>query len=247
MSQGGVSPYYRAALEVIARIERTQGEVLDGAAQRIFRSLAEEGVLHIFGSGHSHAIAEEAFHRAGGLVPVNIIQEAFLTPLTPPGKSGRLERVAGIAAVLLDAADLRAGEVLIVISNSGINAVPVEMAEGAKSRDLSVVAITSLAHAQSVASRAPSGKRLFEVADCVIDNCGLPGDGAVSYSGVPARVGPTSFLSGAYIINSLTCRVVERFLDAGMTPPVYASANVPGGDEHNRALEAKCRSRIKGL
>jgi uncharacterized phosphosugar-binding protein len=247
MSQGGVSPYYRAALEVIARIERTQGEALDAAAQRIFRSLAEDGVLHIFGSGHSHAVAEEAFHRAGGLVPVNIIQEAFLTPLTSPAKSGRLERLPGIAGVLLDAADVRAGELLVVISNSGINAVPVEMAEGAKSRGLAVVAITSLAHAQSMASRAPSRQRLFEVADLVIDNCGLPGDGAVSYGGVAARVGPTSLLAGSYIINSLTCRIVERFLAAGMAPPVYASANVPGGDEHNRALEAKYRARIKGL
>jgi uncharacterized phosphosugar-binding protein len=204
-------------------------------------------VFHVFGSGHSHALAEETYHRAGGLVPVNAIQEVFLTPLTPPRTSGQLERVPGLAKIILDDHDLRPGEVLMVISNSGINAVPVEVALEGKSRGLTVVALTSLRHSQGVPSRHPGGQRLFEIADIVLDNCGEPGDAAVHYEGFDGTVGPTSFLAGAYIINSLVCRVVELFVEQGLTPPVYLSANVPGGDEHNQKLEARYRGRIRGL
>jgi uncharacterized phosphosugar-binding protein len=210
------SDYHAAVLRVIETIERTQGEALERAADDVFRSLRADGVLHVFGSGHSHAVAEEAFHRAGGLVPVNAIQEAFLTPLTPPALSGQLERLPDLGRLILATHDLRAGEVLMVISHSGINAVPVDAALEGKSRGLTIVAVTSGSHSLVVESRHPSGK-------------------------------PTSLLAGCYLVNSLVCRVVERYLSAGLVPPVYMSANVPGGDEHNRALEERYRGRIRGL
>jgi uncharacterized phosphosugar-binding protein len=242
-----VTRYHETIVRLIEQIASTQGAALEQAAQALFASLRADGVWHVFGSGHSHALAEEAFHRAGGLVPVNAIQEVFLTPLTPPAVSGQLERVPGVAKVLLDGHDLRPGEVLMVISNSGINAVPVEMALEGKARGLTVMALTALAHSRRMTSRHPSGKRLFEIADIVLDNCGAPGDGAVAYDGMPGWVAPTSLLAGSYIINSLVCRVVELFLADGLAPPVYISANVPEGDEHNHSLEAKYRGRIRGL
>ncbi len=242
-----MTPYYQTVMRLIAAIMRSQAQGMERAAQAIFESLRSGGVLHVFGSGHSHAVAEEAYHRAGGLVPVNAIQEVFLTPLTPPATSSQLERVSGLAKIILDGYDLRPGEVLMVISNSGINVVPVEIALEGKARGLTVVALTSLAHSRGVPPRDASGRRLFEIADIVLDNCGEPGDAAVQYEGVSGKVAPTSLLAGAYIINSLACRVVELFLAKGLTPPVYLSANVPGGDEHNRGLEAKYRGRIRGL
>ena len=242
-----MTPYYQTAMRLIPAIMRSQGENLAKAARAIFDSLRRDGVFHIFGSGHSHALAEEAFHRAGGLVPVNAIQEVFLTPLTPPRVSGQLERIPGLAKMILETHDLRPGEVLMVISNSGINPVPVEMALEGKARGLTVIALTSVAHSRSVPPRHPGGKRLFEIADIVLDNCGEPGDAAVQYEGMPGRVGPTSLLAGAYIINSLVCAVVELFLAKGFAPPVYRSANIPGGDEHNQTLEAKYRGRVRGL
>jgi uncharacterized phosphosugar-binding protein len=178
---------------------------------------------------------------------VNAIQETFLTPLTRPGLSGRLERVPGLAKLILDGHDLRAGEVLIVISNSGINSVPVEVALEGKERDLTVIALTSLSYSRAVATRHPGGKRLFEMADIVLDTCGELGDAAIAYAGFPGKVAPTSMLAGGYLINSLVCRVAELFLEHGLTPPVYLSANLPGGDEHNQRLEAKYRGRIRGL
>ena len=242
-----MTPYHQAITRLIETIRRSQAENLGRAAQAIFSSLRSGGVFHVFGTGHSHALAEEAYHRAGGLVPVNVIQELLLTPLTPPGMSSQLERISGLAKIILDRHDLRPGEVLMVISNSGINTVPVEVALEAKSRGLTVVALTSLRHSQHVASRHANGKRLFEIADIVLDNCGEPGDAAVRYDNLEGAVGPTSLLAGAYIINSLTCRVVELFLAEGLTPPVYLSVNAPGGDEHNKEWEARYRGRIRGL
>jgi len=242
-----MTPYHQVVLELIATIGRSQAESLERAARAVFGSLRQGGVFHVFGGGHSHALAEEAYHRAGALVPVNAIQEVFLTPLAPPCISGEMERLPGLARIILDGHDLRPGEALMVISNSGINAVPVEMALEGKSRGLTVIALTSLRHSQGVPSRHPSGRRLFEIADIVLDNCGEAGDGAVRYEGLEGRVGPTSLLAGAYLVNSLVCRVVELFLESGLAPPVYRSANLPGGDAHNRALEAKYRGRIRGL
>jgi uncharacterized phosphosugar-binding protein len=242
-----MTPYHQTIMRLLDTIARSQAQNLERAAQAVFASLRADGVFHVFGSGHSHALAEEAYHRAGGLVPVNAIQEVFLTPLTPPRTSGQLERIPGLARIILDGHDLRPGEVLMVISNSGINAVSVEVALEGKARGLTVIALTSLRHSEGVASRHASGKHLFEIADIVLDNCGEPGDAAVHYEGFQGTVGPTSLLAGAYTINSLACRVVELFLAHGLTPPVYLSANVPGGDEYNRELEVRYRGRIRGL
>ncbi len=247
MTDRRLSPYHDAVLTQLDAIARSQAERLEEAAQAIFTALRGDGLLHVFGSGHSHALAEEAFHRAGGLVPVNVIQEGFLTPLTRPDLSGQLERVTGLAALILDGHDLRTGEVLLVISNSGINAVPVEMALEGKRRGLTVIALTSVRHSRTVPPRHPSGQRLFEAADIVLDTCGEPGDAAVAYPGLAGRVAPTSLLAGSYIINSLVCRVVELFLANDLTPPIYVSSNLPEGDEHNGPLEAKYRGRIRGL
>ncbi len=239
--------YYEEVIRLLGEIQQTQAEAIDRAIEVIFSSLAADGVLHLFGSGHSHLVAEEAFHRAGGLVPANVMTEPFLTPLTPPRKSGRLERLSGIATILLDYHEPRPGEVLLIISNAGINPVSVELALEGKARGLIVIAITSLRHARAVASRHVSGKRLFEVADLVIDNCGEVGDGAISLGGLDEKVGPTSLLAGAFIVNSIVCGVVEQFVAQGLSPPIYLSANLPGGDEHNRRLEAKYKGRIKLL
>jgi uncharacterized phosphosugar-binding protein len=239
--------YYDRVIRLLGEIQQSQGEAIDRAIDLIFASLAADGVLHLFGSGHSHLVAEEAFHRAGGLVPVNTMTEPFLTPLTPPRKSARLERLSGIAPILLDYHEPRPGEVLLIISNAGINPISVELALEAKARQLTVIAITSLRHSRAVASRHAGGKRLFEAADLVIDNCGEVGDGAIDVGELEEKVGPTSLLAGAFIVNSIVCGVVERFVSRGLSPPIYLSANLPGGDEHNRRLEAKYKGRIRLL
>lgn len=239
--------YHDAAVAALARFSGGDGaaEVVR-AADLCYATLSAGGVLHAFGSGHSAAGAIELFHRAGGLVPVNGILETFLSPFLSPGKSGKLERLSGIGAILVDQWDVRTGEVLIVFSNSGVNPVPVEIATAAQAKGAKVVGITSRAHAAATQSRHPSGKKLSDVADLVIDNGARAGDASVEYA--PGKfAAATSGLVNAYVVNRLVAEIVGRYLDAGAEPPVYLSANLPGGDAHNAVLEARYRDRMKGL
>ena len=237
--------YHSAAVDALARFEG-EPETLKKAADLCFETLRTGGVIHAFGSGHSAAGAIELFHRAGGLVPVNGILEAFLSPFLAPGKSGKLERLPGIGAILVDQWDVRSGEVLLVFSNSGVNPVPVEIATAAQAKGAKVVAVTSLEHAASVPSRHPSGKKLADVGDVVIDNGARAGDAAVEYA--PGKfAAATSGLVNAYVANRLVAEIVARYGAAGLEAPVYLSANLPGGDAHNQVLEAKYKDRLKGL
>jgi uncharacterized phosphosugar-binding protein len=143
-------------------------------------------IVYAFGSGHSQSVAIEFYYRAGGLARFDVIQEKTF---------GRAERLPGYAAVLLDGYPAGAGDLMIVISNSGRNPLPVEMAEEARRRGMPVIGITSLAHSRNVSARKPGGSRLFEICDVVIDNCGLPGDAMVDLDG-GVRVGASSTLAG---------------------------------------------------
>jgi len=159
----------------------------------------------------------------------------------PPGTNGALktssiERLPGYAKVLLDYYGLQKDEAIIVISNSGINAVPVEIAMGAKERGLKVIAITSCGFSSSIPSRHISGKRLFELADVVIDNYVPPGDALVEVKGMVQKVGPISTIIDSAILHSISLCVVEKLLEKGVEPPVYMSATYPGRRVQQRTL-----------
>lgn len=228
--------YLESAQRLLEAIEQTQMDAIQRAAAAICDSIAAGGVLHVFGSGHSHILADEAHSRAGGLVPVQPIAD----PL-----DGKAERLGGYAVILLDQYDVRPGEVLIVASNSGINPLPIEMALEAKKLGLMVVAITSLVHSVPAASRHSSGKKLYQVADVVIDNCGIAGDAAIDVPGSPGRSGATSTVAGVAIIESIVVQVTENLANRGIVPPILISSNVPGGDEHNKEVRSKYRERLK--
>lgn len=233
----------RATLETI---ERTQQETILRVAQRAAVSISQGGVLHLFGSGHSHMVAEDAFNRAGGLVCVNAMLEPSLMELNV-GRATKLERLSGYAEVLLSGYDLREGETVIIISNSGINAVPIEFALACKARGLHVVAITSLKHSQREHPRHASGKRLYEVVDETIDNCGVPGDAMLEHEALEQRFGPSSTLAGIAIVQGLSVAIIEQLLAMGAKPPIYQSANTAGGDSHNSGLIGQYKGRIRYL
>jgi uncharacterized phosphosugar-binding protein len=204
-------------------------------------------MIHVFGCGHSHLMAEEAFWRAGGLVPVHPILDPNLT-LLGGLRTSPLERLEGYARVLLTGEDLRPGEVLVVFSNSGINALPLEVALAAKEAGLRVVAVTSLAHSKGVEPRHSSGQRLFELADVTIDTHVPTGDAAVDLAGLTSgveehRVAPLSTAIGALIWNALVAEVAYLRAAAGAEPATFISQNVPGGDEANEALVSPYRPR----
>lgn len=230
--------YYTKLTEILARINETQQPQIQEAAEMIADLMAREGILYILGSGHSLMAAAEAHHRAGGLAPVDIIHDKSF---------GRAERCEGYAKQLLDWYDPPEGSVVVIISNSGRNALGIEMALECRERGVKTIAITSLAHTKSVTARHPSGKRLFEIADLVIDNCGVPGDAILEVEGVPGKVTPTSGVAGAFIINAIMSQTIENLARRGIEPPVFISANVEGGDEHNKVVFAKYQKFIKGL
>ncbi|MGC8861582.1 MAG: sugar isomerase domain-containing protein [Armatimonadota bacterium] len=230
--------YYETVNRLLERIASTQQDAIQQAARIISDHIASGGILYLLGSGHSIAIAMEAYHRAGGLAPVDVIHDRTF---------GRAERLEGYAQTLLKDYNIPAGGVVVIISNSGRNALPIEVALWCKERGIRTIAITSLAHSRAVSSRHSSGKRLFEIADVVIDNCGIFGDAALEIEGLPGRACPTSGVAGMFIIESIIAQVIENLAAAGQTPPVFISANVDGGDEHNEKLYQKYWHRIRGL
>lgn len=232
--------YHETIVHLLDAIHQDEGGSISNAAELISHSIATGGLLHVFGPGHSAILAKEVTTRAGGLVPVNqIIDHA----------EGIAERLPGYAAYLLDTYDaqygLHSGESLIVISNSGINPLPIEVAMGGTERGLHVIAMTNVSQSKSAQSRHPSGKRLLEVADVVLDTHAVPGDAAVDVPTTSLRSGATSTVAGAFLINLVMLATIERLQDRGVTVPVLMSQNVPGGDDWNRRLLETYRARIR--
>ena len=244
--------YGNTAISKIKNLLSTQVEVLEKSANVIFESLnardpMSTSVWHIFGAGHSHMAAEEAFHRAGGLIPISAWLEDYLMPHGGPSRNGPLERLSGIAQVIFNFYNPLPGEVLTIFSNSGINSTSVELAEIAKSHGVSTVAITNLDHSKQTPTRHSGGKKLYEVCDYVIDTGGVRGDAAMIIPGLDAPVGPLSTIINCIVVNYLTVRICELYSENMLVAPVYMSANVPGGDERNRKLEQQFRPRIPRL
>lgn len=236
--------YLQTAAAALERILATQAEAMDTAAGWAAESILAGGVLHVFGSGHSHELAEEISFRAGGLAAVNPLLDTNLTLMGGPASfSTRLERLEGYAEALLQNYDLRPGEVMLVLSQSGINPGPVEMALAAKKRGLRVAAVTSLAHSRAAASRHSSGLRLFEAADVVIDNCVPAGDACIDHGPDMPPTSPLSTVAGAAILQALVAEVAARIRAAGQVPPVWVSSNLPQGDAHNQGLIGRYPSR----
>jgi uncharacterized phosphosugar-binding protein len=236
--QNGIRQYYDAVLEVQKKVLETQYDVMMDVAQKMVKVVQNDGRIFLFGTGHSHMFAEEAFFRAGGLaasVPIfmsnfMLHEHVFL--------SSRLERTAGIVGPLLEQYDPKEGELLFVISCSGVNHAPIEMALEGKKRGLTTVGICSVEYAK-VAPLSQIGKRLFEVVDFTIDNCGVPGDALIQVPDSPVRVAPSSTVVGAMIWNSLITEVVFQLRSVVDPIPVPLSFNVGGAEEHNRKVIEK--------
>jgi uncharacterized phosphosugar-binding protein len=234
---------------LLDRVLDTQAAALDAARDAVADALMADRLVHVAGSGHSHLLAEEVFYRAGGLAAAQAILDEDLMLHRGAERSTRIEREEGRAEGLADRFGIVAGDVVVVASNSGRNAFPVEMALVARDRGARVIALTSLAHSQGVASRHGSGKRLFEVADIVIDTCGTPGDAALTVPGIATPMGPTSTIVGVFVLNALMAEAAAEVAARGGRVDVYRSANSEpaAGEETTEAMVARWRARIAGL
>jgi uncharacterized phosphosugar-binding protein len=219
----------------LAAIVEQEGDNIQKAAEAVAAAVRADRDFLTFGSGHSELIAREAVWRAGGLAPA-------LAIIDPTG--GDLERMEGAAQLILGHYALRPGSVIIVISNSGINPVPVEVAQVAKDAGLTVVALTAMQHSRDVPPRHSSGKKLYEIADIVIDTHTPRGDTAYTLPNSGFKTAATSTVAGAFIMEAITAGAAQIIDAAGEVPPVLVSANVPEGDAHNRALKQKYLPRL---
>lgn len=237
--------YFELVLSHLDKINRTQKPVIEQSAEIISKAIKNGSVLHVFGCGHSQLLVSELFYRAGGLVPINPIIEQ---PLSPGGgkKSSWFERVPGYAKIILDSYQIRENEPIIIISTSGINIVPVEMAIYAKEKKLFVIALTSSQY-NDLPSRHSSGKKLIDLADIVIDN-GIPqGDAVIDIPEYKVKVSPISGVVGITILWSLITEVALKLTEKGYQPPIWISGNIPGGDEVNQQYYFQYKERIKLL
>lgn len=216
--------FMERVLALASEAASTQHAALVKAAELVCTALTGGGRFLAFGTGHSHLLVEELWGRAGGLTGVVAMLEPCLMLHEGLEKSSALERLDGLGTTLVDLHGVRAGDVVLVISNSGRNAVPVEVAIQAQARGARVIALTSLQHSRAVTPRGRSGRRLFEVADVVIDNCGVPGDAIIDHQ--PHAVGPTSTIVGALLLEALVVEVVGRMQAAGTPVGTYLSLNV---------------------
>ena len=233
-----VNKLFDAGLSVIYKIRETQCENLDKAGRLIAKTHLEGHKFFVTGSGHSHTVAEEFYGRAGGLAFPVPIMTTELTLEEHPTKSSYIERLPGYAAILADLYGIKEGDLVLVASNSGRNAYPVEMALCAKERGAKVIAITSLDHSSKTASRHASGKKLMDIADIVIDNCGVEGDSSMKLDGMKAAICPTSTMANAFIVQSMVAACCDEMIKEGVKPPVFISFN-SDGETNNDELFAK--------
>jgi uncharacterized phosphosugar-binding protein len=239
-TQGQAAVFGARLRDHLARVEDASAEVLDAVAARMLATVSRGGLVHTAGSGHSTALVLETFYRAGGLACVNPIVHPGLSPLAGALASTRLERVEGLAEVLLAAARPSAADLAFVFSNSGANPVPVELARGLRARGCGVVAVTSLPCLRAAPDRA--GAKLDTVADWLIDTQVPVGDAA--YGQGAAAPAALSSLASVYVWDLLLARLSDAAAAQGVQLPLWTSSNVPDGDTRNAELARRYRGRI---
>lgn len=229
--------YLDKVIDVMRTLRDTQLEAINQAGEMIAQAIVDGHSLFAFGCSHSAVPVEDIYYRAGGLMLVNPIFGPGLTlDIHPPTITSKMEQLSGYAKILLDRLPTAPGDVLILVSVSGRNHVPIEMAMAAKEKGMKVIGITSMQYTNAVTSRHPSGKKMYELVDLVVDNLAVPGDAVLEVEGVPQKICPTSGAVGCALLHAIIAATVEKLLAKGFTPPVYLAANVDGGAEYNRRM-----------
>ena len=237
--------FTKSIIELLKELEEKEIDNINAASKIMFDAMKNDKVVHIFATGHSHMFAEEMFYRAGGLVQINPVLEPFLMQHEGAVRSTQFERLTGVSKLIFESLDIKEKEPIIVVSNSGINSVPVEMAEIARQNNHPVIVVTSAEVSKQLKARTLNNKKLYELGDVVIDNHSPYGDGVINSK--YGNIGSTSTILNSYIAQMLVLKIVELYDKEGLVPPIYQSANTPGGDEHNKFLYDKFKNRVKSL
>ena len=239
MTVDAARAFLAQAATAISGLVVSQEKAFEAAASVMTEAMRLDRLIYLFGTGHSHMLAEEGHYRAGGLANVVPILDPSLMLHEGAVESTRREREAGLASRIMKRYAIEAGDVLVVFSNSGVNAVPVEAVEHGRAAGACVIAVTSEAYSR----QASDGRRIADLAHITIDNHTVPGDaGFHAATGLPP-VGPLSTIIGVATLNALLAEAVTRLGVAGVEAPIYVSANLPGAAVRNAALVARYASR----
>lgn len=240
---GASLAYLSAAKRILDCIQETQMEAIEAAAEVCSRSIAADGLVHLFGTGHSRIMVEEMFPRHGSFAGFHPIVELSLTYHHPVvGANGQrqamfLEHVEGFAEVILRNFVFSREDSFMIFSNSGVNEVVVEVAMEARRRKLPVIAVVSVEHCEASAARHRSGKKLIDIADVIIDNCTPAGDALVRVDGLEDPVGPGSTIGGAAVVNAVKAQVAEKLTRLGQPPLVLSSSYFLGSEASEKRFD----------
>lgn len=225
--------YFDTIRTLNKRVILSQPEAIQDAAKLIADAIEQGGILQAFGSGHSHGTAIEICGRAGGYIPSKAISTR-----------GIPEIVEGVGTEIMKNVDVREGDVFIAISNSGRNPLGIEIALAAKAKGAKLIVVTSLASSKELTSKHSSGKKLYEIADVVLDNYAPDGDAAIEVEGLPSKAIGVSSVSGALLVQCAVLQSIAILLERGIKPPVYMSMNIDGGPAFNEHLMNQYSHRI---
>lgn len=243
--------YFETMQMVVEKVLNTQEDKILQAAEILTETTKNGGLIHLFGSGHSSLITEDVFWRAATLANVHAIFESSVAGINEITKTSKLEKLEGIGQVIVEYNHVLPPDAMICISNSGNNAVTVDVALGAKAHGVPVIAITNVSYADQLTTHHSSCKKLKDVADIVIDNCSLYGDAAIDLPGLGQRIGATSTIPVAYIVPALLVQTCENLLEQGIKPDVYFNGHLAYEDPqvkvHNDALVEKYFYRMRNL
>lgn len=246
-------PWMAEGIALLERLAATQGEAIERASQWCAEAIAADGLVHLFGTGHSRIPVEEMFPRYGSYPGFNPMVELSMTFHTQVvGANGQrqamfIERVPGLAEVILSNFTFGPRDVMIVFSASGLSAVPVEMARGAKRRGLRVIAVTSVAQSMSDQPGPTVGSRLLDEADLVVDLCTPHADALVAIDGLDTPVGPGSTIAAVAIVNSIKVRTAQLLVQRGAMPSVLTRASVVGADRSRELFDDAYREHARRL
>ncbi len=238
--------YLDGVIGLLQKVRDEEGPAVHEAANILADAIINGRRIFGFGCTHSSLPIQDLVYRAGGLMLINPIYGPGIGSLDvqPATITSAMERLSGFADVILDNTPIEEGDVLILVSVSGRNAVPIEMAQSAKNRGITVIGVTSREYTENVEARHPSGKKMYEFADVILDNKVAKGDAILEADKMPQKFSPASGVTSNALLHALISATIEECLARGVTPPVYLGANVDGGEEWNQKLWDEYGDRV---
>lgn len=239
-----LNTYFEKIHEKLQIVMKHEQRGMEKVATKVAETIMNGGIIQLFGCGHSHILTEEVFYRAGGLAPIKPILIEPLMLHKGAVRSSQLERQNDYAQDFIEHQDIQAHDLVFVISTSGINPVPIDVAIHSRARGALVVGISSFKYVTSQPSRHKSGKYLSQVVDFALNNHSNTGDATITYGEFGVPFGPTSTVVGAAMLNGIFAEAIKHMINEGYEPPIFRSGNIDGADHYNKQLTKKYGKRI---